>query len=209
MSTEERITTRVDLIRHGEPVGGNRYRGQMDDPLSDKGWSQMWATVGQRDWPWDVIVTSPLVRCRDFATELAGRSDRPLEIEPGLKEIGFGIWQGKTREEITRHDPGLLQRFYRDPINNRPDNAEDLAEFRSRVVDALSSILLRHNGLHILVVAHAGVIRMVLAHALDIPLANLFRIKVASAGLTRIEFAEQGDEYLGQLVFHCGRLPTD
>ena len=37
----EKIVTRIDLIRHGEPVGGRRYRGQIDDPLSEKGWKQM------------------------------------------------------------------------------------------------------------------------------------------------------------------------
>lgn len=201
MITDERATTLVDLMRHGEPVGGSRYRGQIDDPLSDKGWSEMWAAVG-KDWPWDAVVTSPLIRCRAFAEELVNRAALPLDVEPRFKEIGFGVWQGKTREEITRYDPGVLQRFYRDPMNNRPDDAEGLAEFHTRVATALGDILERHSGKHILIVAHAGVIRMVLAHILDIPLANLFRIKVASASLTRIECAEQCEAFLGQLVFH-------
>lgn len=35
--------TLIDLIRHGEPAGGRRYRGHgLDDPLTEKGWSQMW-----------------------------------------------------------------------------------------------------------------------------------------------------------------------
>ena len=33
--------TTIDLIRHGEPVGGSKYRGQTDDPLSEKGWAQI------------------------------------------------------------------------------------------------------------------------------------------------------------------------
>ena len=34
--------TTIDLIRHGEPVGGRAYRGHnIDDPLSDKGWQQI------------------------------------------------------------------------------------------------------------------------------------------------------------------------
>ena len=37
----ELVNTTIDLIRHGEPVGGRKYRGQIDDPLSDKGWTQM------------------------------------------------------------------------------------------------------------------------------------------------------------------------
>ena len=40
--------TIVDLIRHGEPAGGQRYRGhRVDDPLTEKGWSQMWNSVGE------------------------------------------------------------------------------------------------------------------------------------------------------------------
>lgn len=205
MITDERITTLVDLMRHGEPVGGSRYRGQMDDPLSSTGWAQMRAAVGQHR-PWEVILSSPLSRCLDFAQELAANAGLPLEIDERLMEIGFGVWQGKTREEITQYDPGLLQRFYRDPMTHRPEDAEGLAEFRSRVVSAWNDILNRHAGRHILIVCHAGVIRMVLAHILDIPLSNLFRIKVGNASLTRIECAEQGEEFLGQLVFHGGSL---
>ncbi len=201
MMTDERVTTLIDLLRHGEPVGGSRYRGQIDDPLSDRGWQEMRHATGQH-WPWNAIVTSPLARCQAFAEELASRAGVPLQIEPRLKEIGFGIWQGKTREEITRYDPGVLQRFYRDPMHNRPDGAEGLAEFRNRVVTALTDIQTGYGGQHVLVIAHAGVIRMALAHILDIPLANLFRIKVASASLTRIEWVEQGEDFLGQLVFH-------
>jgi len=34
-------------MRHGEPVGGRAYRGHsIDDPLSEKGWQQMWDAVG-------------------------------------------------------------------------------------------------------------------------------------------------------------------
>jgi alpha-ribazole phosphatase len=203
--TDDRITTLIDLMRHGEPVGGSRYRGQMDDPLSDTGWQQMRAAVG-RARPWDLIISSPLSRCLAFAEELSEESGLPLEIEDRLKEIGFGEWQGKTSEEITQYDPGVLQRFYRDPMTYRPDGAEGLAEFRHRIVDACRDILNRHSGKHILIVCHAGTIRMVLSHILDIPLSNLFRIKVASAGITRIEYAEQGEEFLGQLVFHGGSL---
>lgn len=203
MITEERVTTLIDLMRHGEPVGGSRYRGQMDDPLSATGWQQMRAAVG-KDCPWDVILSSPLRRCLDFAEELSQRKGLPLEIDERLQEIGFGVWQGKTCEEITQYDPGLLQRFYRDPMTHRPKDAEGLGEFRARVVSAWNDILNRHSGKHLLIVCHAGTIRMVLAHILEIPLSNLFRIKVRTAGITRIECAEQGEEFLGQLVFHGG-----
>ena len=40
--------TVIELLRHGEPVGGSRYRGQLDDALSERGWKQMWQAVGGR-----------------------------------------------------------------------------------------------------------------------------------------------------------------
>ena len=205
MITDDRITTLIDLMRHGEPVGGSRYRGQIDDPLSNTGWKQMQAAVGQHD-PWDAIVSSPLSRCLDFAQELAERLKIPLEVDDRLMEIGFGVWQGKTHDEITQFDPGLQQRFYRDPMSHRPEGSEGLGDFRVRVLAAWNDILNRHAGQHLLIVCHAGIIRMVLAHILEIPLSNLFRIKVGSASITRIECAEQGEEFLGQLVFHGGAL---
>jgi alpha-ribazole phosphatase len=54
----------LDFMRHGEPVGGRKYRGQLDDPLSEKGWEQMRAAVGEA-WPWTRIVSSPLLRCSE------------------------------------------------------------------------------------------------------------------------------------------------
>ena len=43
MATE----TIIDLLRHGEPLGGSRYRGnRIDDPLTEKGWRQMWRGIG-------------------------------------------------------------------------------------------------------------------------------------------------------------------
>ena len=77
-------------------------------------------------------------------------------------------------------------------MNNRPDDAEGLGDFRLRIVTAWNDTLNRHVGKHILMICHAGVVRMAIAYILDIPLSNLFRIKVANAGITRIECLEQG-----------------
>ena len=86
--------TIVDLLRHGEPEGGQMFRGAVDDPLSPRGWDQMRTAVGDyREW--DAIVSSPLVRCAAFAGELAERLDRPLEIVREFSEISFGVWEGR------------------------------------------------------------------------------------------------------------------
>ena len=175
----------VDLIRHGEPVGGRRYRGQMDDPLSDEGWRQMMDAVeGCREW--QHIVTSPLRRCREFAIRLGKQLDIPVQDEARFKEIGFGVWEGRTAEELRRSDPEFLACFYNDPITHRPEGAEDSRVFIDRVDNAWRELLACHAGQHVLVVAHAGVIRAVIGHVLEMPACNMFRLQIDNASISRI-----------------------
>jgi len=197
--------TLVDLLRHGEPVGGKKYRGQLDDPLSELGWQEMREAVGS-DCPWDVIVTSPLARCAAFARELSSSHGRPLVLEPRLKEIGFGAWEGRTAAELLSEDPERLTRFWSDPVRHRPPGAEPLPAFRDRVVLAWDEIISRHSGKRVLVVCHAGVIRMLVRHVLDMPLERLFRLHVPSASLSRVIVERNGTGVLPRLLFHAGRL---
>lgn len=177
--------TVVDLLRHGEPLGGSRYRGQVDDPLSERGWQQMWQAVdGAGDW--QRIITSPLLRCREFARQLGEQLAVPVHAEARFREVGFGEWEGMTRAELEQQTPGQVERFYRDPVAHRPPGAEPLDEFISRVREAFTELLDRHDGESVLVIAHAGVIRAILAHALDIPPPSMYRIHVANAGISRI-----------------------
>ena len=194
--------TVLDLIRHGQPVGGRRYRGHgVDDPLSEKGWAQMWAAVGEHA-PWDRIVTSPLVRCSAFAAALAERHNMPLHSEPRFREVGFGAWEGRAREDVEQNSAAEYAAFYRDPVNNRPPGAESLGDFVRRVVDAGNDVIRSYGGEHVLLVAHAGVIRALVAHTLQSDLASLYKIKVDNAGISRIRYTAAGV----CLDFHNGTL---
>ncbi len=193
--------TQIDLLRHGEPVGGRRYRGQTDDPLSEKGWQQMRAAVaGKKDW--DIIYSSPLRRCAEFAQELSSHLVLPVKTDERLKEIGFGCWEGRTSEDIKRDDPNKLQNFWRDPIKNRPDGAETLASFQLRVRAAWQDICAEQSGRRVLIVGHAGITRMILSLVLGSPVEHMFRIQVDNAGLTRIRIQNQGKDAFPLLVFH-------
>ena len=177
--------SRIELLRHGEPVGGSRYRGQLDDALSEKGWEQMWRAIGP-DPEWQQIVTSPLLRCRAFANALGERVGLPVQPEPRFREIGFGDWEGKTRDELERLIPGQVVRFYQDPVNHRPPGAEPLDAFCARVHAGFTDLVERYAGQSLLVVAHAGVIRAILAQVLGMPAAGMYRIHVANAARSRI-----------------------
>jgi alpha-ribazole phosphatase/probable phosphoglycerate mutase len=199
------MTTTIDLIRHGEPVGGRRYRGRTDDPLSEKGWNQMWNAVGDFRG-WQQIVSSPLLRCAEFGQALGGRLAIPVSIDERLAELGYGEWEGKTPAELTAHDPDLLLRYRRDPLNNRPGGAEELDGFAARVAAAWQQIIELHHGRHVLVVAHAGVIRMIMAQVLAMPLSHLFRIQVGNAAISRFVVEGEGRDAFANLIFHDGRL---
>ena len=180
----EHRETEIELLRHGEPVGGRRYRGKLDDALSEKGWQQMWHAVGDRS-DWQQIVTSPLQRCRAFALALGERHGLPVAVDARFAEVGFGSWEGRTRQELEAQAPGQVAHFLRDPVANRPPGAEVLDDFISRVHAGLGDVVQAYAGQRVLLVAHAGVIRAVMTHVLGMPPAVMYRIHVANAGLTR------------------------
>ncbi len=186
--------TVIDLLRHGTPEGGRAYRGHgIDDPLSEKGWVQMWAAVGeQAGWPWTRIVSSPLIRCRDFAEALGGRAGLPVSVEMRFREVGFGSWEGRTPDQIRDEEPEAYAAFFRDPLNCRPEGAESLPDFAARVAAAFDGCLREHAGEHVLVVAHAGVIRATLAHVLQADLRCAYRVTVGNACFTRCRQGERG-----------------
>ena len=134
----------IDLLRHGEPLGGRKYRGQIDDPLTDKGWAEMRAAVEGRD-DWDAIMYSPLCRCADFATELSTSLSIPKMADDRLKEIGFGVWEGLTSDEICMENIDALRHFYQDPVNNQPEGAERLRAFYLRVGAAWEEVACRQS----------------------------------------------------------------
>jgi alpha-ribazole phosphatase len=111
--------TIIDLIRHGEPVGGTRLRGSQDDPLSDLGWEQMRASVGDYS-PWQSVISSPLKRCHGFAEELSQRHGLALSLDERFREIGFGAWEGKTTAELMEEDLKPCKDIGRIQISTRP-----------------------------------------------------------------------------------------
>lgn len=192
------VTTTVDLLRHGEPVGGSRIRGQRDDGLSERGWAQMQAATEGRG-PWEVIVSSTLTRCAAFAAELAEQRDVPLELDGRFQERGYGAWEGRTHAEIEAKQPGSLLRFRVDPVEHSPAGAEPLPEFRARVLEAWEDLQARHAGRQVLLVAHAGVMRVVIGEVLATPITRLFRLDVPHAALVRVEIERNGTSVLPRL----------
>lgn len=179
------MSLRLDLLRHGETERGGGFRGSLDDNLTPEGWATLETAVAGQG-PWDVIVSSPLRRCAAFAEQLSASLAVPLSIVPGLKELHFGEWEGKTAAQLMEDQAEALGRFWQDPFSHPPPGGEALGDFIHRVEAAVEGLRNSHPGQRLLLVGHAGVIRLLLAQARGLPAVGLLQVEVAHGALHRL-----------------------
>ena len=198
----------IDLLRHGEPQGGQLiFRGRTDDPLSNDGWRQLENAIGEHR-PWDAIISSPAIRCAEFAKQLATRLSLPIEQHEQLWELDLGEWEGRLFSDIQQSEPDLFSRFWQDPSHVTPPGGEPLPQFQRRILQAWEELLNNRQGRHLLVVAHGGTIRVIIGHILGMPLNSLLKLELPYAGLSRIRVYYDDDRAItgSSLVFHAGAL---
>lgn len=95
------------LIRHGETAWSlsGAHTSRTDLPLTDRG-RELAATIGQalKDKQFALVMTSPMRRARETC-EAAGFGAVAV-VEPELKELDYGDYEGKTTPEIQAERPG-------------------------------------------------------------------------------------------------------
>lgn len=199
----------IDLLRHGEPEGGQMiFRGRTDDPLTAQGWQQLEKRVADHR-PWDAIITSPARRCAEFAQSLAARHSLTLKSDEQLWELDFGEWEGQALNDIHQAAPEQLAAFWNDPSQNTPPGGEPLKQFQQRILRAWDQIQAQHQGKHLLIISHSGTMRIIIGHILGIPLNSLLKLELDYASLSRVRvFYDDNQQVSGSsLVFHAGSLP--
>ncbi|WP_245583024.1 histidine phosphatase family protein [Paenibacillus daejeonensis] len=162
------ITPPLLLLRHGQTRWNKerRYLGRTNQPLSPEG---IQGLEPVRAWLQGrrlaCTYCSDLLRARQTLDVL--ELDYPGEIsyEPRLRELDFGVWEGKTYNDL-QHDEQYRQ-WLDDPSTITPPGGESLVDFRARVTSWLAEVQQRQYGhsteLPILVVAHGGSIRMLVS----------------------------------------------
>lgn len=199
--------TIIDLIRHGEPEGGHKFRGTLDDPLSEIGWQQMRESLGEYN-QWTRLVSSPLSRCHAFADELKQNLGLEPNIIDDFREIDFGAWEGLTMKELMAREPDALRNYWQNPEQHAPAGAEKMSKFIERVHSAWDQLIEQNHGKHTLLVCHGGVIRAVLVRVLGMPNGNLWNFDVPYANVSRVVYHRFPDGgQTAQLRFHQRQLP--
>ncbi len=152
--------TTVLAVRHGETAWNreSRIQGHLDIPLSPLGLAQAQrlaqALAGE---PLDAIYASDLGRARQTAAAVAERVGLPVQEDAGLRERGFGCFEGLSWSEIESRWPEQALRWKRRDPDFGADGGERLRDFYARAVGAVERLAQAHPGQALLVVAHGGV----------------------------------------------------
>ena len=205
---KKRLT--IDLIRHGEPEGGDIVRGRVNPVLTELGWQQMrQAAALNPDYSlssttpaWTHVVSSPLSRCSEFAQKVATAANLNPEIDDQWQEIDYGDWDGMPAAEWRKVAADQFRAFREDLSALAPPNGETYLDFKDRVLQAWNELAGYEDGSHLLLVTHGGVLRVILPSVLGMPLNKSFPLYIPFASISRISVDVVDGKSHCALMFH-------
>jgi probable phosphoglycerate mutase len=160
------------LVRHGESapaVVGEPFPlvdGQGDPALDPVGVAQA-ERLAERlaDEDVDAIYVTNLRRTAQTAAPLATRLRMEVRVEPDLREVHLGEWEGGVfRERVAEGDP-IAARMLEEQRWDVIPGAEPAEAFAARVRAAITRIAAAHRDKTVVVVSHGGTIGQILADA--------------------------------------------
>jgi broad specificity phosphatase PhoE len=149
------------------------------------------------------VVTSDLARARGTAeriVEALGAGADAIEVEPRLRELHFGAWEGHTWDEIQRRDAARLDGWMAAWTERGTPDGEGYRELCERVSEWAHTLDQRAGD--IVVVAHAGSIRALLSRLLGISPQQAFRMRLDHAHVTALALRSHGAAQGAQLLYH-------
>lgn len=164
--------TEILLVRHGESAPAREDRpfplvdGQGDPPLAEIGQEQA-VQVADRlaHEELDGLYATTLQRTVQTAAPLAERLGITPNIEPGLREVMLGEWEGGLfRIRVAERDPVAVQMFIQERWDVIP-GAESTEAFTDRIRESIERLAAKHTDRRIAVFTHGGVIGQVVAMA--------------------------------------------
>ncbi len=170
----------IFFLRHGETLWNREKRVQGSTPhvdLTEFGVKlaeltrEGFAAKGIR---FDKAFTSPLRRALHTAEIVMQGQSCPLVVEPRLREMGFGPYEGTIIADGFFVDANIRACFREPQRYAPPPGAESFAAVEARLVDFMEGELRPLEGSceRVLVVSHGGMMRTVLRHLLKTPLSE-------------------------------------
>lgn len=189
------MPTRLLLTRHGETRANveRRLVGHGESPLTERGRRQALALAErlQRE-PIAAVYASDLTRCCETAAlAIAGRHIE-VAAEPGLRELHFGDWEGRTFDEVQAGWPDAWSRLLAIDETFCAPGGEPVVAASARIAATMAAIADRHAGKSVLIVAHGGTLYLYLSHLRGTPLSGTVRVAAANCALTLVELHEDG-----------------
>ena len=157
------IKTIIHTIRHAQTSfsAEGRYAGSLDIPLSEEGFAaSRKAAAHLSEMDIDIVVTSPLKRAVDTAQILV--HDRVPIVQSSLcVERDFGIFQGRTRQEVQNIVPPVLWiTVGTDTHSVNQQGSEPFEKVWDRACKFRSLLFREYSGKNILVVSHGVFLQM-------------------------------------------------
>lgn len=165
-------STELLLVRHGESAPAHPDRpfalvdGQGDPELAPNGLDQAERVAARlADEPLDAVYVTTLRRTAQTAAPLAARLGVTPLVEPGMREVHLGEWEGGLFRKMTAENHPLAQRMRTEERWDVIPGAEPAADFADRVGAAVARLAAAHPGQRLAVFTHGGVIGQALALA--------------------------------------------
>lgn len=192
--------TRIVAIRHGETTWNvdTRIQGHLDIPLNATGRQQA-ARMAEalRDEPIAAVYASDLTRAWETAEYLGRAHGLEVTAEEGLRERGFGDFEGKTFAEIEALLPDQSLRWRKREPDFAPPGGESLLTLHRRVVEAAQRLAARHRGELIALVGHGGVMDVLYRVATRLEIQAPRTWALGNAAINRLLWTPEGFTLVG------------
>ena len=192
--------TRIIAIRHGETAWNvdTRIQGQLDIPLNTVGrWQASRVAQALAEESIQAIYASDLLRAWETAGSIAEVTGLTLQAHAGLRERGFGDFQGKTFAEIEALWPEQSRQWRARHPEWAPPGGESLTALRARIVETASELAARHQGEQIVMVAHGGVMDVLYRAATGQDVQAPRSWQLGNAAINRLLWTPEGLTLVG------------
>lgn len=153
------------IIRHGLPVRRELAEGAADPELAPQGHEQAGRLARYLESEQiDAIYASPMARARETAAPLAVALDVEIRISAGVAEWDQNSSEYVPVEELKATNDPRWQAM----LAGEWSSDESEADFRTRVLGSIETIIDDHRGQKVAVVCHGGVINGYLSHVLGL-----------------------------------------